>query len=129
MRWNFKSELVYYEVPGNKNRKMSQGVYIDSILEPVFKPWLETEEDLVLEKDGDSGQGSRKSNIMRDWKYEHNLKYYFNCAHCPHLSHIKNCWQVSKKLWKDSHIAMMRLQLLQSSRDRRISLKKKSMSG
>ena len=95
--WNFKSELVFYEVPGNTNGKMSQRVYIDSILEPVVKPWLEVGEDFVLEEDGDSGHGSGKSNIVRDWENEHNLKYYFNCAHSPNLSPIKNCWQVPKQ--------------------------------
>ena len=35
-----KSDYVYYTVPGNKNGKMSHRVYIDSILEPVVKPWI-----------------------------------------------------------------------------------------
>lgn len=97
MGWNSKSELVFYEVPGNTNRKMSQRVYINSILEPVLKPWLEAGEDFVLEEDGDSRHGSGKSNIARDWKDERNLKYYFNCFHSPDLSPIENCWQVPKK--------------------------------
>lgn len=61
---------------------MSQRVYIDSILEAVVKPWLEAGEDFVLEED-----------IVRDWKAEHGLKYYFNCPHFPDLSPIENCWQ------------------------------------
>ena len=81
---------------------MSQRVYIDLILEPVVKPWLEAGEDLRW---GHSGHGSGKSNIVRDWKDEHNLKYYFNCAHSPGLSPIENCWQVPKQcgqlqLWR-----------------------------
>lgn len=76
---NFKSELIFYEMPGNSNRKMSQHVYIDSILEAVVKTWLEAGEDFVLEEDDDSEHGSGKSNIIRDWKDEHGLKYYFNC--------------------------------------------------
>lgn len=95
--WNFKSELVFYEVPGNTNGKMSQRVYIDSILEPVVKPWLKAGEDFVLEEDGDSGYGSGKSNIVRDWKDERNLKYYFNCVHSPDLSPIENYQQVPKQ--------------------------------
>lgn len=55
--YNFKSELIFYEVPGNSNGKMGQRVYIDSILEAVVKPWLEAGEDFVLEED-----------IVRDWK-------------------------------------------------------------
>lgn len=38
-----------------------------------------------------------KSNIVRNWKDEHNLKYYFNCANSPDLSPIENCWQVPKQ--------------------------------
>ena len=64
--WNYNSELVFYEVPGNTNGEMSQRVYVDFILEPAVKPWLEAGEDFVLEEDGDSGRGSGKSNIVRD---------------------------------------------------------------
>lgn len=38
---DFKSELVFYEVPGHTNGKINQRAYIDSILKPVVKPWLE----------------------------------------------------------------------------------------
>ena len=38
-------------------------MYIDKILEPFFKPWLQAHHDFVLEEDGDSGHGPRKSNI------------------------------------------------------------------
>lgn len=62
--YNFKSELIFYEVPGNSNRKMNQRVYINSILEPIVKPWLKAGEDFVLEKNNDSGHGS-------DWKAEY----------------------------------------------------------
>lgn len=48
----------------------------------------------MLEGDG---HGSGKSNIVRNWKDEHNLKYYFSCAHSPDLSPIENCWQVPKQ--------------------------------
>lgn len=62
--YNFKSELIFYEVPGNSNGKMNQRVYINSILEPIVKPWLKAGEDFVLEKNNDSGHGS-------DWKAEY----------------------------------------------------------
>lgn len=61
-----KLELVFYKVPDNNNRKMRQRVYIDSILEPGVKPWLEAGKDFVLKKDGDSGHGLGKSNVVRD---------------------------------------------------------------
>ncbi len=50
---------MFYEVPGNANGKMSQRVYIDSILNPVIKSCLEAGEEFVL-KDGDPGH--RKAN-------------------------------------------------------------------
>lgn len=62
--YNLKSELIFYEVPGNSNGKMNQRVYINSILEPIVKPWLKAGEDFVLEKNNDSGHGS-------DWKAEY----------------------------------------------------------
>ena len=103
--WNYKSDLYFYEVPGNNNGKMSQRVYIDSILEPVIKPCLEVGEQFVLEEDGDSGHGSaNNNNIVRKWKEEHGLKYYFNADKSPDLSVIENCWQPVKQwLSKSDH--------------------------
>ena len=66
--WNFKSELIFYEVPGNSNGKMSQRVYIDSILEPVVKSWLKRGDDFIMEEDGDSGHGSGKTTSYEDGK-------------------------------------------------------------
>ena len=39
---------------------MTHQVYIDAILDPVVKPWLERGDDFVLEEDGDSGHGTGK---------------------------------------------------------------------
>ena len=39
--YNFKSEIYFYNVPDNTNGKMSQQVYIDCILDPIIKTWLE----------------------------------------------------------------------------------------
>ena len=103
--WNYKSDLIFYEVPGNTNGKMSQRVYIDSILEPIVKPCLEMSERFVLEEDGDSGHGSaNNNNIVRKWKEENGLKYYFNAPKSPDLSIIENCWQPVKQwLSKSDH--------------------------
>ncbi len=96
--WNYKSELVFYEVPTNKNGKMSQRVYIDSILTPHVLPDLEKGVDFVLEEDGDSGHGSAdNNNIVRRWKEENGLKSYFNAPKSPDLSIIENCWQPIKQ--------------------------------
>lgn len=48
---------------------MSQQAYIDQILEPIVKPWID-KQDFVIEEDGDSGHGPGKSNIVRTWKQE-----------------------------------------------------------
>ena len=72
-------------------------MYIDSILEPIVKPWIETGQNFVLEEDGDSGHGPGKSNIVKTWKETHGLEYYFNCPASPDLSPIENCWQPPKQ--------------------------------
>ena len=47
-------------------------VYIDSILEPVVKPWLNRGDDFVLEEDGDPEHGTGKTcNIVNKWKEDH----------------------------------------------------------
>ena len=68
MGYDFQSDIHFYEVPGNANGKMSQRVYIDQILQPIVKPWIEAHYDFVLEEDGDSGHGPGKSNVVRTWK-------------------------------------------------------------
>jgi hypothetical protein len=94
--YNFKSPIHFYNVPSNANSKMSQRVYIDSILEPVAKPWLDRGDKFVLEEDGDSGHGPGRNNIVRTWKEEHNLDHYFNCSNSPDLASIENCWLLPK---------------------------------
>lgn len=45
-----------------------------------------------------SGHGKAKNrNIVRQWKEENNLEYFFNCASSPDLSPIENCWQPPKQ--------------------------------
>ncbi len=67
----FKSDLVFYDLPGNTNGKMSLMVYRDQILEHVGKPWLFEGKDFVLEEDSDSGDGKAQNrNIVQVWKSE-----------------------------------------------------------
>ncbi|KAK4104753.1 hypothetical protein N658DRAFT_564522 [Parathielavia hyrcaniae] len=94
--WNFKSDLYFYEVPGNLNGKMSMQIYRDEILEKAVSPWL-ARDQFVLEEDGDSGHGTGKNNIVRDWKQQHGLKYFFNTPGSPDLSPIENGWNVVKQ--------------------------------
>ncbi|KAK6363297.1 hypothetical protein TWF730_011363 [Orbilia blumenaviensis] len=93
--YNFKSELVFYTT-ANSNGKMSQAVYIDAILEPIVKPWLEAGQDFVLEEDNDSGHGTGKDSTARRWKNNNGLVSYFNCSQSPDLSPIENAWQSPK---------------------------------
>lgn len=68
---------------------MSHKVYIDSVLNPVVKPWLIDVkrgriDPFVLEEDGDSGHGGGKTrNPVRIWKENNELKSYFNCPSSP----------------------------------------------
>lgn len=59
---------------------MAHQVYIDSILEPIVRPWLEDKQYFVLEEDGDSGHGTSRKNPVRSWKEENGLESYFNSA-------------------------------------------------
>ena len=96
--YNFKSDIIFYDVPGNSNGKMTHQVYIESVLDPVVKPWLERGDDFVLEEDGDSGHGTGKTrNAVKKWKEDHHLEHYFNCASSPDLSPIENFWQPAKQ--------------------------------
>lgn len=91
---NFKSDMIFYDVPTNKNGKMTRQVYIDSILGPIVKPWLEAGDEFVLEEDGDSGHGTGRANPVRKWKHDHGLKSYFNCAQSLDLPPVENRWLI-----------------------------------
>ncbi|KAK4099712.1 hypothetical protein N658DRAFT_517214 [Parathielavia hyrcaniae] len=95
--WNFKSNLYFYEVPGNTNGKMSMQVYRDEILEKAVGPWLAQGDQFILEEDGDSGHGTGKKNTIRDWKERHGLRHFFNTPGSPDLSPIENAWNTVKQ--------------------------------
>ncbi|KAM3475996.1 hypothetical protein MY8738_007152 [Beauveria namnaoensis] len=96
--YDFKSPLIWYEVPGNTNGKMSQKVYRDVILEGYVKGLIreskQQNRSFILKEDGDSGHGPGRHNLVRAWKEEHKLRYFFNCPQSPNLSPIENCWVV-----------------------------------
>ncbi len=88
MGYQFKSDLVFYDIPPNTNGKITLQAYEHQILEPIAKPWLDNKEEFVLEEDQDSGHGTGKSNNVKRWKEKHRLKCYFNCSGSPDLSPI-----------------------------------------
>ena len=51
----------------------------------------------MLEEDGDSGHGPGADNIVRIWKENNGLEYYFNCDSSPDLASIENCWLIPKQ--------------------------------
>jgi hypothetical protein len=96
--YNFKSDLTFYNTPGNKNGKLFLKVYHDQILEPVVKPWLQQHPHFILEEDNDSGhEGGSTRNIVANWKRDNHLDHFFNCPNSPDLAPIENCWQVMKQ--------------------------------
>ena len=88
----------------NNNGKLSHQAYIDQILEPAIKPWLEDVksgrcDDFILEEDNDSSHGSgSQHNIVANWKRQKGLTQYFNCPHSPDLAPIENYWLPMKQL-------------------------------
>lgn len=94
--YNFKADFIFYNVPGNKNGKLTHQVYINSILEPVVKPWIMAGDDFVLEEDGDSDYGPSNKNPVRTSKEQNGLESYFNCKQFPDLSVVENCWAIPK---------------------------------
>lgn len=75
---------------------MTYKVYIDSILEPVVKPWIVESHNFLLEEDGDSDHCISKKNLVREWKEEYKLKSYFNFFQSTNLAVMENCWAIPK---------------------------------
>ncbi|KAK4119917.1 hypothetical protein N657DRAFT_674595 [Parathielavia appendiculata] len=101
---DFKSPLVWYDVPSNNNGKLTMQAYRDQILEPVVGSWLRAGHSFVLEEDNDSGHGGRKrcNNIVNRWKEENGLESYFNCPLSPDFVPIERAWQLPKQYkWKE----------------------------
>lgn len=96
MGYDFKSELIWYNA-SNKNGDLAMQAYIDQILEPVVKPWLDRGDQFVLEEDGAPGHGkAQDQNIIQRWKASNNLQCYFNTVSSPDLSPIENAWRAPK---------------------------------
>ncbi|KAH6881058.1 hypothetical protein B0T10DRAFT_540156 [Thelonectria olida] len=76
--YNFKSDLIWYEVPTNRNGKMTQAVYREKNLEAVVKRWIE------------------EGRTVRTFG-KHGLDYFFNCPSSPDLSPVENTWPDPKE--------------------------------
>ena len=71
---------------------MFHQVYINSIFEPIVKPWIEQGDNFVLEENSNSGHETGKTkNAVKKWKKKHNLEHYLNCALFSDLAPIENC--------------------------------------
>ena len=96
VEYNFKFSIYFYET-SSENDKLSHDIYINQILESIVKLWIQSGRDFVLEEDGDIGHESGVDNIVRTWKKDNGLEYYFNCASSSDLVFIENCWLISKQ--------------------------------
>jgi hypothetical protein len=85
---------------------MTQQAYINKILEPVVKPWLERGDSFTLEEDCDSGHGPGKNNIVRKWKEANKLQFYFNCYSSPDLSPIETAGNQQSSTLRSFYIGM-----------------------
>lgn len=95
--YDFKSPLIWYEIPTNSNGKMTQAIYREVVLEGYVKGLMKEGRQFVLEEDGDSGHGPSQSNIVREWKEKNGLEFFFNCPRSPDLAPIENCWLAVKE--------------------------------
>lgn len=104
VEWDFKSNLMFYEMSGNSNDKMSQKVYINFILESIMKSTLERKKRFILKEDDDSEHNSAdNNNIVWRWKKDLDLEYYFNALKSSDLFIIENCWQLVKQYLSNSN--------------------------
>ena len=77
---------------------MSQSVYIDQILRPYVKEWIDNGDSFILEEDRDSGHGPNDNyNKVRKYKNEIGLDFYFNSPKSPDISVIESSFQPLKQ--------------------------------
>ena len=81
----------------NQNNKILSQIYIDSILKPIIKKWLDNNDNFVLEEDSDWGHGHTSRSSAWHWKRTHGLKIYKNCLNSSDFALIEACWQSLKE--------------------------------
>lgn len=102
----FRFECLLYdaEEAGNSNGKMSARSYVDHVLEPVIKPWVEDVKlgslaPFTLVEDPNGSNGVGVNSEARRWKREHSrgyIDYHFNERASPDLTPVEECWQPYK---------------------------------
>ena len=82
---------------------MSQQVYIDQILNPHVRRWIERGDIFELEEDRDSGHGPEENNNkIRSWKAQYELRPWFNAPKSPDLAVIETCFGPLKQFLSNS---------------------------
>lgn len=106
IEWNYKRLLIFYEISGNINDKMMMTKYV-SIFNEYVLPLLKWGNDFILKENGNSGHNkANNNNMIRRWKQQYNLWYYFNAPQLPDLTFIENCWQLTKIFIKwENHLS------------------------
>jgi len=75
---------------------MTGQVYLDKILRPHVKEWIDRGDDFILEEDQDSAHGVGQNSFIRRYKEQIGLEYFFNASGSPDLSPIENIWRCEK---------------------------------
>ncbi|KAM0721556.1 hypothetical protein Q7P37_002481 [Cladosporium fusiforme] len=97
----WKYDFVLYDA-GNSNGKMTSDCYVNQILKPVVKPWLEQVaqgrlDPFTLEEEREGAYGIGRDSKVRHFKKEIGLTYYFNERGSPDLAPLENCWMPLKQ--------------------------------
>ena len=90
-------KALYFINSGSKSGNMTPNVYVQDILEPVVKSWVECSDHFILEEERDWAHGLGRKSAAKQWKESREVEYYFSCRASPDLSPVENCWQPMKK--------------------------------
>lgn len=96
---DWKSEFYPYSTYHNGN--MTVKAYMDEILEPYVKPWLDAVavgalKPFILEEERDSAFGLGVNSPIRKWKREKGLETYFGARASPDLAPFEDGWRPLK---------------------------------
>ena len=100
--WNFKSDLIFYDLDEDEPRNMTINLYIVKMLSIVKGYRDETEvkdKEFIFQENNDGGHGTRsQENSVRLYKNQINLDFIDDwSAFSPDLSPIENVWRILKQ--------------------------------